>query len=240
MITKIKEFINELGKLGPVFTFAVLAPGLGILLLTATAPNWLEPMKEAGLNSISIFLCSAILLTGLSLIPTHAVSLVAGILYGVGTGSYLAVIAIISASLFSFFICSYLVGDRAVEVLRKKPRADSVYKELLKHNAFRTIYIIILVRLSPVMPFAGTNVLLASAKVKLSEFLIGSTIGLAPRILLVVSAGAGLTKLSSDYDKKELLILGISATIVTIVVLGRISKRVLANMVSQAENTQTQ
>ena len=85
------------------------------------------------------------------------------------------------------------------------------------------------------MPFAGTNVLLAAAKVKVSEFLIGSSIGLSPRIILLVSAGAGLSKLNSDYDKKELLVLGITATIITVIVLGKISKRVLRNMVDLPE-----
>ena len=236
MIKQIKATIKELGRLGPVFAFAVIAPGLGVIVLTVSAPSWLEPMKELGPGSISYYFSAAILLTGLSLIPTHAASLVAGMLYGVSLGSSYAVTAIITASLLSFFISTFLVGDHALNALRQRPRADSIYKELLKHNSFRTIYIIILVRLSPIMPFAGTNVLLASAKVKLIEFLIGSTIGLAPRIILLASAGAGLTKLDSNYDKKELLILSITATVATIIILSRISKKALQNMLPTTEN----
>ena len=218
MLTKIKSFFIELGALGPILTFAVLAPGLGILVLTATHKNWLPSLNTGDLSSLIYFLPAAVLLAGLSLVPTHAVSL------------------IILASIISFKVTGKLVGDKAINSLTQRPQAHAVYKELLTHNLQRTLIIISLIRLSPIMPFAGTNVLLAAAKVRLSEFIIASAIGLAPRVILVVIAGAGLSQLDfSQKSSKELFVVGIIATILSLIIIGRIAQKALSNFVNKSE-----
>jgi uncharacterized membrane protein YdjX (TVP38/TMEM64 family) len=227
-LNKIKLVIKELGLLGPVLAFAIIAPGLGMILLSSSSPLWFPQLSELGLNSLPIFLASAILLAGLSLIPTHAVSLISGMLYGSFLGTSYAIAAILLAAILSFFTISKIVGDKAINSLSHRPQAYEIYTELLKHKSHRSIMIMALIRLSPIMPFAGTNVLLSAAKVKFSEFLVGSLIGLTPRISLVAIAGAGLTELNFNYgSNKVLLIIGVVATILAIVILGKISQKVL-------------
>ncbi|MCH2208855.1 MAG: VTT domain-containing protein [Lentisphaerales bacterium] len=236
MLTKIKSFFIELGALGPILTFAVLAPGLGILVLTATHKNWLPSLNTGDLSSLIYFLPAAVLLAGLSLVPTHALSLIAGLLYGSMQGSFIALSSIILASIISFKVTGKLVGDKAINSLTQRPQAHAVYKELLTHNLQRTLIIISLIRLSPIMPFAGTNVLLAAAKVRLSEFIIASAIGLAPRVILVVIAGAGLSQLDfSQKSSKELFVVGIIATILSLIIIGRIAQKALSNFVNKSE-----
>ena len=233
MFKRIKSFIQELSTLGPVLAFAVLAPGLGVLVLTSTSESWLTPLKNLGNTSIPIFLLATMLLAGLSLIPTHAASLVAGMLYGALWGPAYAIGAIMLASLLSFFVTARLVGDRAMNSLCQRPKAFEIYRELLKHDRFRSIFIIALVRLSPIMPFAGTNVLLAAAKVRLFEFVIGSLIGLTPRIVIVAIAGAGLTSLDLKASSHQgLFVVGILATIAAIIILGSVAKKVLKRVVN--------
>ena len=236
MLTKIKSIILELGALGPVLAFAVLAPGLGILILSTTHQVWLPILENGSLLSLAYFIILSTLLAGLSLIPTHAVSLIAGLLFGAIYGPLIAILSIMLASILSFTVTGKLIGDKAINSLIKRPQAHGVFKELLKHNLQRTIIIISLIRLSPVMPFAGTNVLLAAAKIKMAEFLLGSVTGLAPRIILVALAGAGLSEL--DFKQKssqELLILGLFATILSLVIIGRIAKKALNKYVNNNE-----
>ena len=83
------------------------------------------------------------------------------------------------------------------------------------------------------MPFAGTNVLLAAAKVRLFEFFMGSLIGLTPRIVIVAMAGAGLTSLDLKASSHQgLFVVGILATIAAIIILGSIAKKVLKRVVN--------
>ena len=232
MFSKLKSILIELGSLGPVLAFAVLAPGLGILVLTVTHENWLPDLRELNLQNFIVFTGSAVILAGLSLVPTHAVSLIAGMLYGVYYGPLAAILCILMASILSFLVTDKIVGDKATQALIKRPQAKSVFDELLRHKFQRTVTIISLVRLSPIMPFAGTNVLLAAAKVKMSEFLLGSAIGLAPRIILVAVAGAGLSQLDlKQKSSSELLILGIVATLITLIVIGKFAKKALSKYI---------
>lgn len=231
MFKGIKKTVKDLGRLGPVLLFAIIAPGLGAVILASTFDYWYTDLKNLGSMLLPVYLCSAILLAGLSLIPTHAASLLAGMLFGTFWGPVYALSAIVSAAVISYLFLKFLLGAKAIEIFSMKPRAHEVYKELLNHNGFRTFYIISLIRLSPIMPFAATNVLLSAGRVKLKEFILGSATGLAPRVFIVAMAGAGLTKLDlSIGSHKGILIAGIAATILIIFIMSSISKKVLQNI----------
>ena len=228
MFTKLKQTIKNLGRLGPILAFAVIAPGVGVFILAASSSYWFEPFKNLQTGLLPTFILLTILLVGLSLLPTHAASLISGILFGAVYGPVYAVTSIVLASILAFIIVKILLKQKSIELFSMKPKAEAVYKELLNHNGWRSFYIIVLIRLSPIMPFAGTNVLLAAGKVKLREYILGSAVGLAPRIIIVAMAGAGLTKLDlSQGSHQGLLVLGIVATVLAVAVMGALAKRAL-------------
>jgi len=232
MIKKIRNFIRDLGNFGPILLFSVVGPGVGAIILSATGPQWLGPLRDSSF-SLLIFFILGLVLTGCSLIPTHAVSLVAGILFGSFVGPVYALTTITSASLVSYVLFSRLLDDELLSLLEKKPRAHMIYKELLKSHGLKTLSMVILIRLSPVMPFAGTNVLLAAGKVNKLEFLCGSALGLAPRVILVTIAGSQLSTLDlSQGADRSLFTLGIIATIASLAIIGHVSKKALRKMVN--------
>ncbi len=226
-LQSIRKSLYELGAVGPMLLFAIIAPVCGVIVLSATNDKWLPAISEPTALSFIIFISAASVLAGLSLIPTHAVSLVAGLCYGSLYGSILAITSVSFAALVTFGIVGKVVGNKFIESLLKRPKAQVIYEELLKKQK-RTILIIALVRLSPAMPFAATNILLSTAKVKLFEYITGSVLGLLPRVILVVIAGAGLNKL--DFSKSssiELVVLGGIATLVSLVLIGKIAQQSL-------------
>ena len=233
MIDKIKkawEASKRLGPLAPLMLFSVLAPALGALVLLATVDVWL-PLFESSPNlKFPLYFCSAIFLAGLSLIPTHASSLIAGMLFGIVKAPFLALLAVVGASYLSFVIITMLVQEKSYQLLLKKPRAAKIHEELLLKNGYKAVLFIALIRLSPVMPFAATNVLLAAAKVKASLFLVGSLIGLAPRVVLVAIAGAGLAELDLSKSSNIWLgILGAVSTVFLLVYIGKVVQKVSRN-----------
>ena len=228
MLKGIVKTVKNLGRFGPILLFAIIAPGVGALVLAGTFELWYESFKNIGSILIPLYLILATLLAGFSLIPTHAASLVAGMLFGTIWGPIYALSTIIAAALTSYIFFKLLLGAKAMEMFSMESKANEIYRELLNHNGFRTFYIIALIRLSPIMPFAATNVLLSAGKVKLKEFLLGSLMGLAPRVIIVSMAGAGLTKLDlSIGSHKGILIAGIAATFLVIFIMSSISKNVL-------------
>lgn len=218
---------KELGPFGPLMLFAVIAPGLGAILLISSSNIWLTCLQELGTWSIPSFLILTILFTGLSLIPTHASSLIGGMLFGLIEGPIYALLGVVASSYFAFKLMSFAIKEKTYHVLLKRPRAAEIHAELLTKNGLKAILLIALVRLSPVMPFAGTNLLLAASKVKTSYFLLGSFIGLAPRVILVAIAGAGLAEL--DLSKSSNIwfaIIGGISTLFLIYFIGKVVKKV--------------
>lgn len=223
--------VRELGALGPLAIFLVVGPAVGAVALAATAELWLDPARAAGDLAIPIYVGASVVLAGLSLVPTHASSLVGGLLFGAVTGSLLALASVLGAAALGFAVLRRLVGDRAIRQLAHRERAAAVHRELLQRGHGRTVGLIVLVRLSPVMPFAGTNLLMAAARVRLAPFLVGSMLGIAPRVVVVAVAGAGLSSLDpSQGGSRGLLFVGVVATVAALAVVQRLARRAVRSV----------
>lgn len=227
------ETCKELGPLGPLMLFAILTPAIGVLVLLSSSSFWFPLLESLNQLTLPVYIFLTIILAGLSLIPTHASSLVGGMLFGVIKGPVFALCAIVGAAYFSFLLIRLIAKESSYKALLKRPQAAKIHEELLTRSGLKSVLFIALIRFSPVMPFAGTNVLLAASKVKTSLFLLGSFIGLAPRVILVAITGAGLSEL--DLSKSSniwLLVLGGLATVFLIVYIGKVIKKVNRNLYS--------
>lgn len=225
------QFSKELGPLAPLILFTIVMPIFGTMLLVSTLSTWFPWLESLQSSIIPVYVALTIFLAGLSLLPTHATSLIGGMLFGFVEGSMYALCAVVGASYLGFILISLLVKETTYKAILKHPRAANVHKELLKKGHLKAVWLVSLIRLSPVMPFAATNVLLAAAKVKPVHFLVGSFIGLAPRVIIVATAGAGLAELDlSQGSNIGLAILGGVATVLLIFYVGLIFKRVNKNL----------
>ena len=228
LLRRVLRTVWELGSLGPLAAFTVIGPAVGALVLVASAGSWLPPLQAQGLGAVPWVLVGTVVLAALGLIPTHASSLVAGMLFGVLGGSALALLGTAAAALVGHRLVRRLVGERAVERLASSPRSQAVHAELIGRGLARTAGLVALLRLSPLMPFAATNLLLASAGVKLRAFLLGTVLGIAPRVMMVAAAGAGLSELDLDRASDvRLLVLGLIATAIALAVIGHLARRAL-------------
>ena len=218
---------RPLWTLGPLALYTVGGPAVGAGVLAATSDRWWPPLAALPtLEAVLLFVGAAAVLAGLSIIPTHAASLVGGLLLGAVGGSALALLAVGLAALLGFLLMRPLAAGRTARLLADHPRAAAVHGALFRQGPRRTFGLIALVRLSPVMPFAATNLVMAAAGVRLPVFLAGSLVGLAPRVVLVAVAGAGLAELDlSRGVDSAWAVAGLAATVLLLAVLGRIGRR---------------
>lgn len=225
---RIVDLVRDAGALGPIALYTLAMPALAVPILAATQGWWFAPLDEAGTGVVPAYVVVCALLVGLSLVPTHAVSLVAGLLYGAWVGVAVAMGAVMLGAVVGYGALRPLVRRRAIEGLATRPRAAAVHRALVHGGLRRTTGLVVLVRLSPVMPYAATNLLMAGAGIGWREFLVGSGIGLAPRVIAMVVVGAGLSELdlSTSLDRGW-LVAGMVATVASVLVIGRIAKRVL-------------
>ena len=218
-------------------SYTVAGPVLGAIVLTALWPWWWPPLESADALPVLCFLTVAVVASAASWIPTHAVSFVSGMLFGVTIGPVAALLTIVAAALTSVRVFRPWLQQPFGELLRRHPRADAVHTALLERSGRSVIPLIALVRLSPLMPFAATNLLLAGSGVRVRDFLLGSGLGLAPRVILVAVAGAGASTLDLHRGTDlRLAIAGVVATVAALWLLARVGRSVWARQVEGVES----
>ncbi len=208
---------------------AAALPLVGVAFLLwygAELAAWFE--RAATWQALVAIIVAGAVLCGLALLPTHALSLAAGFVLGGIAGTLVAWATIVLAALFGYAIARPLTGGDAANRLRSSPRWSPFADALLDRSRLRTVYLIALVRLSPLVPFAATNTGLAALRVSIAPFLLGAAAGLLPRIAAVAWFGAGLATLDWQSPRSPwLLIVGGVATVVALVAVGRVATRTL-------------
>lgn len=225
------QYVKELGRLTPIALVTTLLPILGsavLILVAQPLGNWLRENWEIG---TPLYFLGILLFCGFALLPTNIVGVLAGWTFSFDLGIAVLITGIVAAASLSFLIHSRLVSDRLPHVLETHPKAKAIYQVLVGQSVWRAALIISLLRLSPAMPFALTNFLMAAARVPFKSFVIGTFVGMLPRSSAVVFLGAGLSELTFDNQQNTwLFIFGIAATIIVVVVIGTISKHALERL----------
>ena len=231
LFKKIYGYLKELGNLTPiafVTTFLPIPGGLVLLAFAVPLSDWLRTNWEIGMP---LYLLGVLIFCGLALLTTNIIGVIGGWAFSFDLGIAVLITGIVGAALISFLIHSRIVGDRLPQIFDSHPKAKAIYEALVGQGVWRTTLIIFLIRMSPAMPFALTNFLMASARVPLKAFVVGTFFGMLPRSSAVVFVGSGLSELNfNNMENSWLLIFGIAATIISIIVIGNISRRALEHL----------
>ena len=225
--SRLRQVLADLGPAAPLLVVAVVGPLLGTAVVVGTTGHWL-PWFGDDLGSLLTFVALGVTAAAGCLLPTHATSLLAGYLFGAGLGAFTAWLVVLLAATLGFALLRPLVGERAVRALAGSPRAMVVHRALFGRGFWRTVWIVALLRLSPVLPFAATNLVLAALGLRGPTFLVATVVGITPRALGVAWVGAELSDL--DWQQGGSLAstaVAVGATLLVLVVIGRIARRAL-------------
>ncbi len=232
-------FLRALGPAGILAAGALFLPAIGSLVLFWQFPvagAWLRGHEELG---IVIYIGAFAILAGLALLPTYAQSALGGFAFGMMFGVPAALGGFVGGALIGYLIARRLSGDRVDKALADKPKMRAVRDALVGraqadegHAFLKTFGTVALLRLPPNSPFALTNLLLASSRVPLLPYLLGTAVGMLPRTALAVVIGAGV----HDALSKEALeqatprwvwIVGIAVTLGIVAIFGRIANKAI-------------
>jgi uncharacterized membrane protein YdjX (TVP38/TMEM64 family) len=225
---RLQKGIAESGKLTPIAFVTTFLPALGTFVLFFIGyPLGLWLRENPSVGAVG-YAAGVIIFCGLALLPTNVIGLIGGFAFGFDFGLFLLLTAVVGASLVSFLIHGRILGGRVPDIIGNHPKARAVHEALVGQGFWRTTVIILLIRLSIIMPFALTNFIFASARVPLTAFLTGTFLGMLPRSSAVVFAGAGLSELTLEAPNDFWLIaLGIAATLCSMVLISVVSKKAL-------------
>jgi uncharacterized membrane protein YdjX (TVP38/TMEM64 family) len=148
-------------------------------------------IKDFGIWAPLIFIVLYIL--GTFFIPSTPFMLAAGILFGFKYGLlYTAIGSLLSAA--TVFYISRKLGKDWVEKILEHRYLKHLH-EYNKRLETGAIWDIILLRVTPIMPFNALNILLGVSRVKMRDYIIGTAFGLLPTSILTVYLGVFVTKI---------------------------------------------
>ncbi len=211
-----------------VSTFLPIVGSMTLIAFIMPIGEWLRANWEIG---ILVFIAGIMFFCGFALLPTNVIGVVSGWAFSFELGLAVLMAGVVGASLISFAVNSRISGEHLSRAIEKHPRSSAIFRALLQEDIRRTIFIIVLLRMSVIVPFALTNFLMAAAQVSLKPFLVGTALGMLPRSAAMVYVGSGLSQLNlSDTRETAFFAIGVAATIATVIAIGVFSRRALLRM----------
>jgi len=118
-------------------------------------------------------------------VPAIPLTMSAGVLFGPWLGLAVVSLASTAAAAASFLIARYVARDKVVELAKGNAKFSAIDKAI-GQESFK---IVLLLRLSPLLPFALSNYFYGLTSVDLTSYVLGSWLGMMPGTFAFVSAG---------------------------------------------------
>ncbi|MGG6295103.1 TVP38/TMEM64 family protein [Leptolyngbya sp. AN02str] len=230
----------------------LLGVGLGIGVALALPHNHLQSIvqqallwvKNLGPGGIIAFVILYNLATVL-FIPGSLLTLGGGALYGLLWGSVYVVIAATLGAIVAFLIGRYFARNWVTQQLLAHPKFQAIDKAI----AHEGLKIVLLSRLSPILPFNLLNYAFGATCVSLKDYAIGS-VGMIPGSVMYVYLGSLVGDIAQLGMPQELnsqaqlakwgvKIVGSLATIAVTLYIAHISKKALNQTIVSKPNNDT-
>src|SRR5438105_741984 len=177
---------------------------------------------------------AAYVIAPLLLLPGSLLTLGAGFLYGRLWGTLLVSPASVLAATIAFLLGRTALRKRVDRRIASDQRLRSIDGAVAR-SGFR---VVLLLRLSPVVPFSLLNYALGATRVGLWTYVTASFLGMLPGTFLYVSLGAAATsaaQLRGTRTGMLPLIVGLAATAALVVMLTLIARRALRDALQKPE-----
>lgn len=224
--------LGPAGLLGIAWLAMPPLAGFALLWKIETVSEWL---KSHGSLGLAIYIAAFMSLAGLGMLPTYAQAIAGGWCFGLALGVPAALAGFGGASVIGYIIARTVSRHRVEDVIESNPKSRAVRDALIGQGFLKTLGIVTLLRLPPNSPFALTNLVMASAGVRLAPYVLGTLIGMAPRTALAVYIGSGVQVLTADTlnvakPPKMVVIGGIILTLIVVLIIGHIANKAVARV----------
>ena len=202
----------------------------GALLLAALAAAWrLLPLDElisriaelidapgwAGLALFAILHLSLSLMIG----PVWIMPVAAGLAFGF-RGLAIVLPAAMASAIIGFLIARHVGRDRIAFYIGRRPSLEAIDRAVGQHG----FLVVLLLRLSPAMPFGAKGYVLGLSSVSFGSYIAGTLIGIIPGSFLYVYVGvAGALAFEGPAGTAEsvMLLAGLVITVLLVLFIGQ-------------------
>ena len=194
---------SPLAAATPIFAaVAVLASvvALGVVHreeLTSLLQSWVSTLDVDSPSSVAGFWVLYVCLELVG-VPALPLTLSAGALFGATRGVGLVATAGLVAAVTAFTISRYFARSRVSALLAGNKQWASV-DAALKSDSWK---VVLLIRLSPLLPFALSNYAFGLTRIELMPYVLGTAVGVLPGTVFYVLSGSLGKSVVSDVMEK--------------------------------------
>ena len=189
-----------------------------------------DTARNAGPAGVAVFFVAYVIST-VALLPGALLTLAAGFVYGPWWGLLIVSPSSVAGATAAFLLGRTLLRDWAARRVAASAQASAL-DEAVGQKGFT---LVLLLRLSPVIPFNVLNYALSLTRVRLGTYMLASFIGMLPGTALYVYLGslapaaAELTAATSQGSTAKTLLYGagLAATIAVVAVSTRLARKAL-------------
>jgi uncharacterized membrane protein YdjX (TVP38/TMEM64 family) len=195
-----------------------------------------ERLRQTGAGGVALFIAIYVV-AEIVLVPGSLLTLAAGFAYGPIGGLLVASPASVLAAIAAFLMGRTVLRDWARRQIDKSAKARALNRAI-GGNAFK---LILLLRLSPLIPFNILNYALGLSDVTVGRYVIASFVGMLPGTWMYVYFGS-LAKTAAELASARstgggfrlaLTVAGLVATVLVVVLITRAARRALDEELSR-------
>lgn len=164
-------------------------------------------------------------------LPAIPLTMTAGVLFGSVAGTAMVSVCATAAATISFLISRYLARDKVLEWAKGNKKFAAIDSAIGQEG----LKVVILLRLSPLLPLAASNYLYGLTSVSLKDYALGSWLGMLPGTIAYVSFG-DVSKTVISGQEGDLGVswwqggIALGATLLAITFVGNVASKALADI----------
>ncbi len=169
-------------------------------------------------------------------VPASILTLGAGALYGLGTGTAVVLAGATLGATLSFLLAKSVLRKKIERMTAGNAKFQALDRAIGKEGA----KIVFLVRLAPVFPFTYINYAFGLTGVKTLPYVVASFFGMIPGMFAYVylgSAAAGAASGEADTTKKIVQIAGALVALVVTIFVARVATKAIRSAGIAEENS---
>ena len=185
-----------------------MAAGVGLFLLYGPdeqtvirrSGEWRAAARDHLPLALLVFVLAEVVAVALSVPVSIWVSALAGFLFGTVLGTVAVNVGATAGAVLAFLLARYVFAGLLRRAAQSRPRLGRMVAAIDRGFRDRGAYYVLLLRLTPVVPFWVLNTGLALTPVRLRDFWWATQLGTLPATLVVCHAGASLAEITTFRD----------------------------------------